>query len=575
MLCAPLLALACAGSPAAGPGAADAPAPEREDLAELTALSPPADALPKRVASVDRWTLRGPAPAGPGASPIALTEPHEAALRDQVDRSPRTVVPTESLRCLARERAWFQLEHAADPDDEWMTFVRSRCQSTTSHPRVSWLEGPAPPALTDEALLESWRAGLDEMLARELRGGPFHAGIGFARHEGRAVIALAVARERVIIERFDDTYPANGRVSLIGSVTEPADAVSAVIGLGTLGATPCVSHPGSRLPAFHFVCEGDPSDPWNFVSVVTLPPEQILTQAGALLLVRSPGEPALEFRRRFYTSPYEPGPRESLDAVIASELNRVRARVGLAPLELAPAQGRTAAALAPHYFAAVRGTETPGGRTAREVQELVAVGMVAGWDVEGVVADGSFSAARAPRTRDVSRLLSAALQHPVDRMALLDPAATRLAVGVLADPEGGLGAVFGSYALLGAESNHQAAGALLGRLIAERAARGLPAPGELRGVDTLAMQAAARVQAGEDRDRVLQELLEASSRKLMVGVSGFGGEAGSLDEIAFSEELLTSPNIGVAVGLVAHRPPGAVRGHWIVFVVTAPIGGWY
>jgi hypothetical protein len=209
------------------------------------------------------------------------------------------------------------------------------------------------------------------------------------------------------------------------------------------------------------------------------------------------------------------------------------------------------------------------------VAELVVVGMVAGWDIEGVVAGGSFTSARAPETRDVSRLLSTALQHPSGRMTLLDPTATQLAVGAVADPGGGLGAVFGSYAVLDEESYHQAAGALLGRLIAERAARGLPAPGELHGVDTLAMQAAERVQAGEDQDDVLNELLAASSQKLMVGVSGFGGTAGGLDEITFPEAMLKDANLGVALGLAAHRAPGAARGHWIVFMVTAPIGSSY
>jgi hypothetical protein len=89
------------------------------------------------------------------------------------------------------------------------------------------------------------------------------------------------------------------------------------------------------------------------------------------------------------------------------------------------------------------------------------------------------------------------------------------------------------------------------------------------------MQAAERVQAGADRDEVLQELLAASSQKLMVGVSGFGGEATSLDDVAFPEELLTDANMAVALGLAAHRPPGSARGYWIVFLVTAPIGGWY
>jgi hypothetical protein len=525
--------------------------------------------------AVDQWNLRGALPERPDWLPLALEEPWEEPLRDFVADRSRTVVATESLRCTARQLAWFHLEQRANPDDEWMTFVQSRCLSTTTYPRVHLLEGDIPAAMPDEAILGAWRSQIDGLLERELTDGQWIVGIGFARRGERAVIVVASAREQVRLESFDSTFPSHGRITVIGQAIGPAEQISAVVGVGELGAGACVSHPSSQPPSFHFICEADPGDPWNFVSIMLKRPGRVLTEAGALLLVRSPGEPAAEFRRRFFTSPYIPGPREVIEEVVATELNRVRARMGSAPLELALAQGKVANQLAPHYLAAVQGRNAPDGRTARDVMELVVQGMAAGWDVEGVVARGSFCSARAVQTTDVSRLLAAALQHPSDRMTLLDPGATKLAVGLVTDAGGGLGAVFASYLLLDQESYHQAAGALLGHLIAQRAARGLSAPGELRGVDTLAMEAAQRVQAGEDRQKVLNELLAASNQKLLVGVSGYAVEVGGLDEISFPEELLTEPDLGVALGLAAYRPTGAPRGQWIVFIVSAPLGGWY
>jgi len=567
------LMLGCAGTAEAPDPAADATLPQAADLGELASLAAPTEPLPRGVTAVDQWRLHGAPPEQPDWLPVSLDAPWEEPLRDFVATQTRNVVPTESQRCIARELAWFHLEQRANPDDGWMTFVQSRCLSTTTFPRVHFLEGEVPPGTANEEILTAWREQLDELLEKQLQNGPWAVGIGFARQAGRVVIVMTSAREQVRLEHFDATFPRHGRVSVIGHALGPAEHISAVVGIGELGAGVCVPHPGASPPAFHFVCEADPSDPWNFLSIMIKRPGRVLTEAGALLVVRSPGEPATEFRRRFFTSPYEPGPRESLDDVIAAELNRVRARVGLGPLEPSPAQARVASRLAPHYLAAVQGQPAPDGRPATEVLELVGQGMVAGWDVDGVVAGGAFCSARTPKTRDVSRLLSAALQHPSDRIALLDPAATQIAVGAVADPEGGLGAVFGSYWLLDGETLHQAAGGLLGQLIAERAVRGLPAPSELRGVDTLAMQAASRVEAGEDRQKVLDELLAASNQALRIGVSGYGLEVSGLDEVRFPPELLTEPQVGVAVGLAAFRSSGAARGHWIVFLVAAPLGG--
>jgi hypothetical protein len=574
-LCTAALALACAGAGTGGVPQEPPETPRAAELAELAALPAPRELLPSGVVAVDRWTLRGPLPESVDQTPVVLDSVWEEPLRDLTTKRPDAVLPTASMRCVAREMAWFHLEHGANPDDQWMTFLLSRCLTTTTSPRVRVLEGQAPASVDDATLVGAWRSGFEQLLSADLADGPWSAGLGFARDGERAVLVLAYAREQVQLESFDATFPPDGRVSVVGRASSPAEEITAVVGLGDLGAAPCIPHPGAHPPAFHFVCEADPSDEWNWVSVALRRAGRVLTEPGAMLVVRDPGEPAGEFRRRFFTSPYEPGPHERLDEAVAAELNRVRARVGLEPFTLSPAQGEVAASLAPHYLAAVQGRAPRGGRSAAEVLDLVVLGLVAGWEVEGVVAHGAFSSARAAGTRDVSRLVSAALQHPSDRLALLDPNAELLAVGAVSEPDAGLAAVFGSYSLFDEGSFHQAAGSLLGRLIGERAARGLPAPGELRGVDTLAMRAADRVRAGEDREQVLNELLAASSQHLMVGVSGFGGEASRLDEISFPEELLTSPSIGVALGVAAHRPADEPRGRWIVFVVIAPLVASY
>src|SRR5206468_13079382 len=84
-------------------------------------------------------------------------------------------------------------------------------------------------------------------------------------------------------------------------------------------------------------------------------------------------------------------PHPLLDPADADEdfvelLNAVRSQAGLAPVELDLAQSATARELAPPFFASIF------GRSPEYNAEMVILGMLAGWSVDGIVQSGHFAA---------------------------------------------------------------------------------------------------------------------------------------------------------------------------------------
>jgi hypothetical protein len=257
---------------------------------------------------------------------------------------------------------------------------------------------------------------------------------------------------------------------------------------------------------------------------------------------------------------------EALDGQIAELVNRLRAEAGAAPLAFEREQSATAGALAPHFFASLFGNDP------QTNADLVLLGLLAGWDVDGLIQDAHFSAAWAPQSTDLSRLLSEALESPVGRRTLLSPEVERIAVGSVVAGEGGdssLGALFVTYALFSEREHEQHARRVRERLAAKRAERGLGAPRHLHDVAPLAMRAASAVQAGAEPEDALQELLEASGEALGRSVHGWIVESSDLDRIEFPEEFVARPDLELAVGVSVRRPQGEPWGRYVVMIVAA------
>ncbi len=66
-------------------------------------------------------------------------------------------------------------------------------------------------------------------------------------------------------------------------------------------------------------------------------------------------------------------------AAVLDEINTVRTQAKLAPVALSPEESAVVLRLAPRYFGAVLGDDKSG------VQDLIALGLSAGWSVAGTV----------------------------------------------------------------------------------------------------------------------------------------------------------------------------------------------
>lgn len=159
----------------------------------------------------------------------------------------------------------------------------------------------------------------------------------------------------------------------------------------------------------------------------------------------------------------------AISVVLLGGINAVRTEAALPGVRSAEAQSRTATQLAPYYFASRYGGDSA-------VADKVALGLLAGWDVDGMVREGHFGA-QWSYERDVAAFVEAAIASPFGREALLDPQAVQIALGPLVDKDNpGFGAVFGTYAMIDATGRTDNAAAVVARLTKLRGKISRPPP---------------------------------------------------------------------------------------------------
>jgi hypothetical protein len=244
-------------------------------------------------------------------------------------------------------------------------------------------------------------------------------------------------------------------------------------------------------------------------------------------------------------------------------VNAVRREASLAPLRVSAAESRTADLLALHYFAAAAGLGDP------TVGDKIALGVQAGWDVEGLVREGHFASAWAD-AGDADALLETASQRPFARQALLAPDVEVAAVGTLtADPGGALGVMFGTYAVADAGKAPAEAAALIAPIARLRAEHGLPPPVMVPNLASVGAKAAQRVDSGEAPNDSLKWLVARSVEGLTRGsVKAWVSSGGSVDQLPLPPDLTRAPALNVALATAHYRQDGAPWAKLGVLVVA-------
>ncbi|HVH44221.1 MAG TPA: hypothetical protein VM925_17840, partial [Labilithrix sp.] len=250
-----------------------------------------------------------------------------------------------------------------------------------------------------------------------------------------------------------------------------------------------------------------------------------------------------------------------VDSVLA-EVNRTRTSAKLAALTLAPKQSSVNAQVAAHFF----GAETMGdGRTV----DLVALGLLAGWDVEGTIRNGGFFGAMLSGAKDPSSLFDYALEHPMGRFTLLEPTARQIALGAAPlESVSGLGVVVTTYSFFGAEDPQANAARVMNRLAEERAARRLPPATSYGGLPSLVNEARL-VNAGQREPMAaLDNALNTESQRIGQSLRGWALVTNDLDILPFPNEVLAPGPLAVRVVVTHYRPENAPWGMYLVYIVA-------
>jgi hypothetical protein len=205
------------------------------------------------------------------------------------------------------------------------------------------------------------------------------------------------------------------------------------------------------------------------------------------------------------------------------------------------------------------------------VANRAAIGLMAGWDVKGLIRNGNFFVA-AVGTSDATAWLDFALEHPIGRSSLLDPAMRQVAIGPAIPPGGGaLGAAVTAYALFESDDHTADATRFFQRIAAARTARGLPAPVRVQGLGEMDAELTRVARQGEAPMAAMQATMQVAVERTGEGVHGYTLETNDLDQVDVPAALLTPGPLRMMLGVTHHRAEGAAWGQYVVMVVI--LGG--
>jgi len=540
--------------------------PSAAELDRLAEQAPPEPLSLQREHDVDTWKLAGPLPDRLEIELRAVDTPWDSLLSEAARQRPGLILQTEAMHCVARETGLFFLTHRSQPGPSLQRYITSRCNAAVPGYRAATLFARVPEAVSEQEMFDRWRDSLSESVRQLTIGGPGTVGVWYGR-SGEDALAMVVAGTRVVrVDPVETVLVPGATVVITGETLVPVEEVSAIISRSRFGFAACSADRSVALPRFSFECEADPADASAVVSVGYTPPGRLIAKAGLHLLVFPGGRASSEYHLPTYAEARVVRDAEAARAQFVAVLNDVRSDAGLAPLEEATAQSEVASALAPHFFAALL------GNASETDADLVALGMIAGWSIDGMLQSGRFAWALSGRTRDVGRLLSTVLEYPGGRQVLLDPEAQQVAVGAIVESEGddsALALLVGTYALFSESAHAKNAEGVYLRFQQARAERGLQQARRLEQIGPMSMEAAGLVQAGADPREALDRLLQSSAAALRRPVTGWLAEVSDLDDLEFPDDLVGLPAPEIAVGVAYHRPDPEPWGRYVVLLVVA------
>jgi hypothetical protein len=248
---------------------------------------------------------------------------------------------------------------------------------------------------------------------------------------------------------------------------------------------------------------------------------------------------------------------------ILEQINLVRQAAGLAPHTLSAAQTVTAGKLAGHLFAADQADD-------EDLQNKIFMGLLAGWDVQGQIVDGSFVTQWVGHT-DVSQLIISMLERPAGREALLGKEAGTIAVGSVVQ-DGRVGAVVNIYNFLPSETHSRRIARVQQTIDRIRQLQGSSRIIRDNNLDSAGEKLALQVSQGKmTLEEAGNELASECVRAWNQNVSGDFMEVRDLTSFSLTPTLLAAAKVNAAIMVTTYRPKGypwAVYGIVIIYPAT-------
>lgn len=546
-----LSAAACAGGAHGGRAEPVAKFPTQASLDAIAAQ--PAQSVPlEPVFRITEWRPTPPEPAvdDPSAEPDRW-----AALFNETAASHSEVTVAASLGCAAKELARLFAAHGALPDRRLQQFVVGACGGSTPFIGIGMISGDVPDSVPDRQLYDQWKDKLREHLGGRLSHGRMDVGFSFLRQNGKAVAMLVYGEHSLEGVAMPIVADSQGRALIEGTVTRQAQYVQAYINQGALEARECIRDQTVALPRFRVWCQMQPGDAYAWTDLEIAEPNRILARMVGRFLVRSAPDAELQYQAP-PAGAVAATPSEMRNRLL-SQINGMRSNAGAAPLLLADRQSAVNERLAPHLLAANKSDNT-------ELEDSIMLGLVAGWNVAGMIREGNFYFEALGGTNDVGDVVNALLDEPTARHVLMNRDARHIAIGpVLLGSGGGIGAVLTTYSFFETNDHRADETAVFERIAAARRGKGLPPPHRLDG--TSLHVAAEDIQRGTAPDEALRRVARRSARagySLLVQTT-------NLRQMPVPPELLQNGPLNVALGITHYRAPGGAWGQYVVmFLVT-------
>lgn len=473
---------------------------------------------------------------------------------------------TRAMSCLARELGRFYLEHHAAPAEALYEFQSAACGNTVPEIGFQWVGGEAPDRVSESRLLAEWRALLKPDLLDHLPANATEAGFWFGRAHGRVVAVLSHAAPRVRWKTLSLLPDADGNVTLEGELDQAAEVIVGYANRGRLGVATCAIDPGIARPRFRAICPIGRDDSSAWVQLLYAPLHRAMLRPFAQLLVRRTVSQPLAFERLALGAPRIVASAEAFSRAVVELLNGVRRQAGFESVRLSPAESLTATRLAPAFFADAM---APGGDGSQ--MDSIALGLLAGWNVGGMIRDGLFVSMTIPRTNDAQEWLGLALAMPLGRATLLAEEIDEVALGpVLVPQAGGLAAIVTGYRHYQEGPHDDDVARLYARLEVARKRLGLGRPFRLARMAHFLREEMQRVHEGRTPPALaLEAALHHSASQFRSEMRGYVIETTSVDTLQIPEEIIRRPNLYMEIGVAHHKPPGAAWGQLVIVVIFA------